>query len=458
MKKIFIVIAVIFVGIAILPFIGNKVVQETVQSRLETLNKYGLTSQLIKKEKGYFQTHLLYHVIVNDEKKFVHYLQQFSSKQLPPYTQSLLEGVTFAIDLEYNNIPLSDKLHVELYPIALSENTMQKLKQNQPKVYAFVTKILNNKELLYHIDYNVVNAEFDGYMKDFHEQLDLDTKEHLVVSFSGLRADGKGVLLAPERLHTSLKEFSLDVASHNDALVLRGNNITSTTNFASDTTYISSLHVGALQIDLKENTQKMQARIENFAVSVSSDTQKKEAQLFVKTHLQHFGFSNVTGEYVLDGFNYDMSIDNMHKENYIKLHKMFETNTQDWDGEKQQQLQKTLQNLLANGLHVKVADFSLKQFAFPNSKDIQGFRSNLDMKLAQDLSMLNAEDVDAKRFTKNITLTSFIELSKPFYSVLNQLYPLDQIVAKYKKEKGDSIIFDIQFKDNLLYINKKQVQ
>jgi hypothetical protein len=458
MKKTLIIIAVIFISLAILPFVGNKVVQESIQSRLNTLNKYGLTSKLEEQEKKYLTTHMRYHIIVEDEKKFVQYLQQFSSKQLPPYTQSLLEGVTFAIDLDYSNIPFSDKLSIELYPIALSEKTMQNLQTTQPKVYDFVKRVLQNKALLYHIDYNVVSAEFEGYMKDFNEKLTLEKNEHIEVSFHGLKADGKGILLAPDRLHTSLKDFKIDMSANKETALLKANNITSTTNFESETTYISSVHVGELALSMSADNTILQAKVENFALNASSNTQDEKAKLFLKTHLKHFEFNNYTGQYTLDGFNYDLMVEDMHKASYIQLHKLFETRSKEWNGEKEQLAQQNIVQLLAHGLHLKIADLSLKKFSFPNSDEIEGFRANVDLRMSPDASVVDAQHLTSQKMLKNLTLSSSMVISKPFYSVINNVYPVDLILAEYKKEKKDKIIFDIQLKDGVVHVNGKKVE
>ena len=143
MKKI--ILAIIVLVVACLPFYGNKVVKETIAKRFEVLDSYGLKSKLIKEDKGYLKTKLSYKLEVKDKEKFLQYIQQFSSSQLPLYTQNLIDGVEFGADMSFNNFPLSDKLSVDLYPVKLSDKIMDEIKSEDENIYNFINKILKKK-------------------------------------------------------------------------------------------------------------------------------------------------------------------------------------------------------------------------------------------------------------------------------------------------------------------------
>ncbi len=458
MKKL-IALVVVLVGIALLPLVGNKVVKQTIENRLTALNSYGLSSKLFKEEKGYLSTKLSYKMTVSDEKKFLQYLQQFSSKQFPPYTQSLLEGVEFGLDLAYSNIPLSEKISIDLYPIRFSDVTMEDLKKESPEIYAIVREVLKKRALLYHVDYSVVNGEFDGYMKDFSEHVKTQDGGELSMSFSGIKSTGKGILLAPDMLKTSIDRFSVDLHSSDGMFALKLSDLVSTASFESETTYISSLklHDAVFIVEDTTNKTKLDARLVNLVFDASSNTQGKDASVFAKVHLDSLRVLGDTAEYKVEDFNYDIAISGIAKESYIKIQRILEyASNGTLTSVQEQELQKELLNIFANGLELTIADFSLKKLSTQLAKDIDGFRIDLGMKVVKDDDFVQKYRQNPNALANNIKLRSYMEFSKQFYAMINQIYPVEIMTGPYKVEKNEHVVFDIEFKNAKLFINTKR--
>ena len=469
MKKLWILAALV-VLVALLPLVGNRVVKNTIEQRLETLSQNGLEAKLQKEERSYLKTKLHYTITVKDEKKFLSYLQSYSSKELPPYTKSLLDGVVFAVDIGFSNIPFSEKISIDLYPLKLSDVTMEDLQKNNPDLYAFLSKLLKKRALLYHIDYDVTSSEFQGHMKDLNEHFTTHDDTNVSLLFSGVAASGKGMLLAPDSLRMQVKHIAIAMSNDTDALQFDIDDLLTTNSFESPTTYITSSKVASAQIVLHTTRQDVQtskkiienieAGVKNLSLSGSSDTQGKDAEFFAKISADELRFTQNAKSFLFKGFDYDSSLSGVEKESFIKLQQLIEKNSQTPNNSPQleQELESLLVKIFAHGLEFKIADLSLAKLSTPDVQNIDGFKITLQANLKSDPTFAQNYQQNPDAFVKNLSVTSDMHFSKPFYTLLNKVYPVDLMFANYKKEQGDMIRFHIEFKNGLIMINGQRLQ
>lgn len=469
MKKILLIVALIAL-VALLPFAGNRVVKNAIEQHLATLTQNGLQAKLMKEERSYLHTELHYTITVTDEEKLLAYLQSFSSKELPPYTKSLLDGVVFAGDIRYSNIPLSEKISIDLYPKKLSDLTMENLQRDDPNIYAFLTELLRKKALLYHIDYDVTSSEFQGYMKDLKG--DFTTKEDTNVSLSltGLRASGKGMLLAPDTLRMQIGHMKVALTDATDAIRFDIEDLLSTNSFDSKSTYIVSSKVGSaalsihsLHYDLatkKQMIEDMRIGVKNFALDASSDTQGRDAEFFAKLSADELRLAKNSQRVVLKGLHYDSSVSGVEKESFVKLQQLLEesSETQNVSTQMQQELQTLLVKIFAHGLHLRIADLSLEKLSMPQLQEIDGFKLSMQADLKSDPDFATQYSQNSARFMRNLSITSDMRFSKDFYALINRLYPVDLMFASYKKERDGAVLFHIELKNGMTTINGKRVQ
>ena len=468
MKKILIVVALV-VLIALLPFVGNRVVKNTIEQHLATLSQNGLQAKLIQEEKSYLKTQLHYTITVTDEEKFLEYLQSFSSKELPPYTKSLLDGVVFASDIRYSNIPFSEKISIDLYPKQLSDETMEDLKQNDPQIYNFLAKLLKKRALLYHIDYDVTSSEFQGYMKDLNEHFTTKDDTNVSMTLKGIAASGKGVLLAPDALEMRIKHIAISMNDERDAVRFDIQNLLTTNSFESKTTYIlaskvdsAALTIHSLHLDNqtgKQMVEDMGLGVKNFTLNASSDTQGKDAEFFAKVAADELRLAKNSQSFVLRGLNYDSSVSGVEKESFVKLQKLLEesSNTQTLSPRLQQELEALLVKIFAHGVHLKIADLSLKKLSTLQQKEIDGFKISMQADLKRDSDFAKKYKQNSAELMQNLSVVSDMRFSKQFYALINKLYPVDLMFANYKKEQNGAIVFHIEFQNGIVMINGKKV-
>ncbi len=470
MKKLMI-FAVLAVLVALLPLVGNRVVKNTIEDRMEILSQNGLKAKLQKEERGYLKTELHYLITVADEEKFVAYLQNFASKKLPPYTQSLLDGAVFAVDIRYSNIPLSEKISIDLYPKKLSDDTLEELQKSDPAIYAFVSQILQKKALLYHIEYDVTSGEFRGSMKDFNEHFTTKKDENVSIVWRGVEAVGKGMLLAPDMLRTKVKSFHVTMEESRNALDVEIEDLLATTSFESHTTYTTTSKIASAAISLHtvvmdpataaQKFQKLQFSVKNLAMNASMDTQGKDAEFYAKLSLDELLLVQNVKQFVLKGINFDASLSGVEKENFMKLQQLLEqsSQTQQLTPQMEQELQDSLVKIFAHGFHLNIADLSLQKIKAGNAKEeIEGFSIVLRADLASDPTFVQNYQRHPEVLMKNISIDTKMKFSKNFYALLNELYPVDLMFAAYKKEQGEDVLFHIEFKNGITTINGKRLQ
>ena len=469
MKKLW-VLGLLVVLVALLPFIGNQVVKNTIEERLEVLSQNGLEAKLEKEKKSYLTTKLHYTITVKDEEKFLEYLQSFSSKELPPYTKSLLEGVVFAVDIRYSNIPFSEKISIDLYPLKLSDKAMENLKRNDPEIFAFLSKLLKEKVLLYHIDYDITTGEFQGHMRDLNERLTTKNDTNVSLVFEGVEASGKGMLLAPDALQMKVKRIALSMSNKISAVRFDIQNLLTTNSFESRTTYTVSSKVASAKLSvhtvrnnpatMKPVVEDLQLQLKNFALNASSDTQGADAALYAKASFDELRSSQNSQSIVLKGFNYDSSLTGIQKESFVKLQQLVEksSNMQSVTPKIQQELEAILIKMFAHGMEIKIADFSLRKLSTPEVDNIDGFAISMLAKLKSDPTFVQNYKQHPDVFVQNLSIVSDIRLSKPFYALVNKVYPVEIMFGSYKKEQGENVLFHIEFQGGHISINGKKVQ
>ncbi len=469
MKKA-VILGILAVLIGLLPLVGNKVVKNSIEQRLEQLSQNGLQVKLIQEERGYLKTKLHYTVRVDDERKFLEYLQTFSSRELPPYTKSLLDSVVFAADIRYSNIPFNEKISIDLYPRKLSRGVMEDIQKRAPKTYVFLTKLLQKKALLYHIDYDVTSREFQGYMKDLDERFTTDEDTNVSMVLNGIEASGKGVLLAPDTLRMHINHVALAMENDTGTFHFEVKDLLTTSAFASKTTYHVSSKVASVLLSLHtlrqnpatgaEMTEEMQMELKNFALNASSDTRGKEAEFFAKLSAQKLRLAQNSKSLVLRGLNYEGVLSGIEKESFVKLQQILEENSkkQSVSPQLEQELEALLVKIFAHGMHLKITDFSLKKLSVWNMKEIDGFKISLQADIKSDPAFVKKYKQKSATLIQNLSVESDVRLSKRFYALINRFYPIDLMVADYKKEQGREILFHIKFKNGTATINGKKVQ
>ncbi|MEJ2414162.1 MAG: hypothetical protein P8Y22_02660, partial [Sulfurimonas sp.] len=166
MKKLSIIIVLVVGALAALPIIGNQFVSTTMDDRISELKTHGIGVKNSSENSSYLTSSKHYEFILNDGAKFIDFLNQYATNQIPPYVDSVIDGVVVGVDVEYSNIPFFSTASVDIYPMNFSEKMMNSLKRKDIKFYDQLNTFLGSKGMTYHINYHLSSEQFDGYIKD----------------------------------------------------------------------------------------------------------------------------------------------------------------------------------------------------------------------------------------------------------------------------------------------------
>ena len=459
MKKVLITISLIIVIILAVPLIGNKVIESTIDNRIEVLTSYGLEVKDHKTSSSYLKTKKEYIFVVQDTKKFVNYLNQFADTQLPPYVDALVDGAQVGFDLEYSNIPLEDKISIDIYPYALSSQMAQDIQADDAKFYTYVSSLLENKALSYHLNYDVVNADFDGYIKDIDEKFTLEDGSKLSLKLQDATFSGSGMIVAPDTLGSNIKELVLNIKTLDESMNIEIKKFKSSSVFESSTTYATTGTFGTITWDMK-NTKDADINllINNLALDFSSNTQSAKADFFSKLSFDNMDIKTSTTEIYTKKFNYDIALRGVSKDSYEKLMDLLNRAKLKQTSELEAQIEETMFELLARGMVLDIADLSLEKIATAKTKDLGGMSLKSKITLKQDRDLASKLKSNPSSLMEIIDMDLLFKISKNMYSKLALASPLIGMAQNFAKEENNLVVFDIKLKDSQFSVNERAVK
>ena len=446
MKKSIFAILILLLVIGLLPIIGNTFIKKTIDTRITTLKKYGLETKKDEYSSTYLHSSRHFEFILDDPKTFLKYLSQYSDKQIPPYVNAVLNGVLIGVDIEYSNLPFAKAFEIDIYPMSLSQEMSQALQKREEGFASYVKKFVASKGMLYHINYNLLNDDFKGYVKDIHAEYVFKDGVQMNTTLQKLSFKGNGELLAPAELRSQMKTFSLNLLQKDKELKILFQNIKSTSNFASTDTYLTSLDLQHMQILLAGTQEDANITLRNLRVNASSNDQEKTIQFNSKTSIDSLSITSNKVQLALEKFNFDIALSGLDKKTFIDLRTFIAHNDGAISPSSITALQRKAIELLSKGMVLKIADFSLK-----------GLKTQATVTLKADKELATKIQISPLLAITDINLLSKIKISKKMFMTLIEKNGIFTGLYKYAKEEGDSYLFNIEFQKAQATINGQRL-
>ena len=459
MKKfiIFIVVAVILA--AALPIIGNKLVENTLEDRLTTLNSYGLEVSKAETKSSYLSTKKHFEFLLHDADKFVAYLNKYSDQQIPPYVNAAFEGVLIGADVEYSNIPLSKAVTIDIYPLALSENMMSSIKKDDLNFHNYLEKFLHSKGVLYHINYNIVSEDFDGFIQNIKETYTLKDGTNLSLNLKDATFSGNGELIAPNSIISNIKTINMKVDTPETKVTFSLDGFSSSSNFESKSTYISSADLKSIKLIVVAMNENLLIDATDIKVNFSSNTQGNKAELNAKSSLKAISVKSEKIDLTMKEFAYDIAISELDKDSLEELRVMIShSKVASSSSNLQTKMKDSMTKLLSHGLELDIAKLSLENITLNQTENLEGFDIKSKLTIKEDKDLASKISLSPLLVSQNVDMTINIKLSKPLYSKLTKGVPMTSMANSYAKEDGDSVIFDITFLNGEFKVNGKALR
>lgn len=452
MKK-FIIVCVLLVSVALIPFIGNSYVTSEINNQVAKLKTFGLDVHNEKTQSSYMSTSKHFEFVLQDSEKFIDYLNQYTDKQLPTYTTAALDGMIIAADVSYSNIPFTKDIEVEIYPVSLSAKIKESLQQNDAVFAKHLESFLASKGLLYHINYNLISKDFHGYVKNIMEYFTLKTKAKLLFVLNNLTFQGNGELIAPTKLQSGAKIIKMQIEDTKEKVVFNLENVKSSSNFESPLTYISTLSAAKLVLDVQTVQNPLSLNTGKLQLNISSNDQGSDAEMHTKLSLQNFSLKTQEQALLFHDFASNIAINKLDKKAMddirIITNKMQNDKSPLLIGE----MQKAVIALLSHGMKINIAQFQADNIVRNDTQKLGDFKLTMDTTIKADKDLAHKMQTSPMLMLQNIDSLWHITLDETFYKALGQNPNIAAQLKKYAKHNGDDVVFDIAFKDAKLSVN-----
>ncbi len=459
LKKIIIFIVVAVILAAALPIIGNKLVENSLDDRLTTLSSYGLEVSKAETTSSYLSTKKHFEFLLRDADKFVTYLNKYSDQQLPPYVNAAFEGVLIGADVEYSNIPFSKAVSIDIYPLALSENMMSSIKEDDLDFHNYLEKFLHSKGILYHINYNIVSEDFDGFVQDIKESYTLKDGTKMTLNLLNATFSGNGELIAPNSVISNIDTINLAIDSAKTQVTFNLDGFSSSSNFESKSTYLSGGDLKSFKLVVNAIDENLLFEATDIKVNFSSNTQGNKAELNAKSSLKTMSIKSNKVDVLMKEFAYDIAMNGLDKDSLEEVRVIVsQAKLASSSYNLQEEIQDSMVKLLSHGLELNIAKFSLKNITLNQNENLEGFDIKAKFKMKEDKDLATKIALSPLLVSQNVDMTVNIKLSKVLYAKFTNGVPMASMANGYAKEDGNSVVFDMTFINGEFKVNGKALR
>jgi hypothetical protein len=453
MKKLLALLFVLVLLAAAIPVVGNKLVENTLNEKIELLSAHGIEVKSENIDASYLQTKKHYEFLLKDSEKFLAYLNQNSHREIPPYVNEMVDGILLGADVEYNNIPfVMNAIEADVYVMSLSKNMMQEMKNEDAEFYAFVNSFFEKKGILYHLQYDVITRDFNGYIKDIREQYTLKDDTNVSIDFSGMNYKGSGDLLAPNIISSNVERISLIALKDTTELRFDLAGFSSASEFESKSRYSSSASLENIALIIK-GEENIAMYSKDLKMSLSSDTQESFAKMYAKSNFKEFGINTRELNVKVYDLNYDISLSDLDKDALEELQDVVTQAKQSPSNSLELQVRESLIKLLSRGLVLGIDDLSFKKLLLDDTKDLQGISIHSQIFFKEDAALANKLLYTPVLLIQNLDSDIKIKISKEIFNKINENAPMTTLAMEYAKVEGESYVFEISFHNGELLVN-----
>jgi len=393
-------------------------------------NGFAVEEREIKKNQEHFVLDF------SEPKKIASYLKhqglQVNTKEL-----SSLKGMKFAVDAKYLGDTYS-ALSVDIYPKALPNEAIAELQKEDPKLLARIEKLMANKTLLVHVDFNKLLNRFKGYVKDINETFKDEVTMNLFAK--GMTFEGSIVNEKIKELQQHITQLSL----HADKAVevsltnlTASHTLTGTSNYDTHTTYkveklkayaADDFYVECTNLDGSSTTALHNKLLKS---SASSTIEK----IILKEKQKSYAFTETS---------LDVTLDNLDIEAFEKLQKT--------DPEDRLAINKLSEQILTQGVELNISNLSSKEVSI-EKQAIGSFHLSAYGKIDPSLDLTAAQQ-NPLILLQALSSTLHIEASPTLFTHLMQ-DPRAMMVMMLipPQEKNGKKIYDVSYIKGKLTVN-----
>jgi len=406
--------------------------KKQVNNELTTLeqNGFGVNDREIKETEEHF-------VLSFDEPtKITSYL---SSQGAQVTQEDILAfiGLKIGVDAKYLNDSYS-ALSLDIYPVGLPESMIQEIEEEDKTVLERIKKMMADKTLLVHLDFNKLFTGFKGHIKDINETF--EEGEKITFISQDFKFEGDVENEKVKTVRQTLKLFSVEA---NKELTMKLSNFTSNYTLIGPSPYDSKSGYTIGKIELQGESEFLML-MKDLNVNAVSSVKNDLLKSSITTKAELIELTEAQKKYKMNDILFDFNIDNLDIVSFEAL--------QGVDVEDEKAINVLTQKILSKGITMSIPNFSVKKIA-ENEKTMDGFT------LSSSLSMDKSFDINAVSQDPLAALNALS--SKTNISVSNELFtriaqePRAMMVLMLLPpvEKEGKKIYEIEFIKGKITVN-----
>lgn len=448
-KKIVIVVAIIVAVLAALPLVGNMGVKKIIDERIVMLEGNGLKVERSDNGSSYLETKAHYEFTLEDPVAFQNYLTSLSKAQVPAYMHAMLDDVVMGADVSYSNLLINSDVSLDLYPVAFTKDAGDRMLAEDKTLYEQMIKMLDNREFMYHMDYDISASTFKGYIKDINKEITFKDGKTAKIVFESATFDGKGTLVEPESVVLRVKRADVDFSLPEDAkMQLSMNDLVSNSIFTAKNSFDLDYEAESLHFFFKDNLTQIQIEATEMKTVSNSKAVNTKLSTAVNASVKHFKMQDQNGSLELVDFAFVMDADNIDEEAYEAFQKASEQ-----AGTTSQHSMLASLGVVAKGFDLHIDTLSVKQIAIKDSGLMDGFDHKIDIIVKEDDQLIQKMQMSPLAVMQNINIDAKLKFASAFYTYIKTQGANLTLADSFVKQEGGNALFDILLQDGKITVN-----
>lgn len=437
MKKFFIFISVVIALIALLPLVGNSLTETLLDSNIENLKSRGLDLTESQRDSSYITTKRHYEFKVESSSQ----LNALGDKNFVEFFKDMVVGV----DVEYSNIPMMKDVKVDIYPLRFSKKTKKLLQERDSDFYNTIESFLQKRGLLYHLNYNLVSRDFNGYLKNIEEHYLSKDAKRFSLRVMDFHYKGRGDLKLQSFLDYTLSHLLFEYSSRGESVAVEVRELISQAKSESSSSYSTNNRAKKIFLRVKGAQDSIFLDAKDAVVNISSTRDLKES-LYLKVATKELNTTQKDESFSLKDFNSEIELTGVDSEIVEKLR-----------ATSKRSKKALVMQLLSKGLTLNILEFNAENLILKDGKKLGAFTLKSALKLKQDSTFAMKATLMPPLLLQDIDLELRVKLSDKIFLKAMDLYPMLSFIKSYSKDVGSSIVYDVSFIDGGLKLNGKRV-
>ena len=340
-----------------------------VDNELTTLEQNGFTVKERKIQES--EEHFI--ISFDDTGKITNYLNKKASK-VTKEDIARMRGLKVGVDITYLRDNYS-AVSADIYPVALPESILQSTGAEDKANVEHIKKMMSEKKILVHLDFNKLLNSFKGYMKDINETF--EDKVSVTVTMQGLTFKGNVENEKLKNIQQSLrllslnaeKEFSMKVSDLTSSYLLFGPSPYDTK---------SEYHIESLEMkEPSPSSLKLTGLQGKVANSVANDLLKST----LTTKVDKIKLTEGQETYELSDIRFNSNINNLDVTSLETLQKT--------DPQNEKAIMEISQKMISKGINMHISNFSVNKIE-KNKVKMDGFRLNSSLQIDKSFDIHSA--------------------------------------------------------------------